>query len=304
MNAKKLNVFMKELRRKAIGVYTSTLIATLVLTGSSTMTFSQTNVVDGKDLQPTEALFMIFSELKTQPDKQGEIGKRILQKTRTTDLSPDEEFALAEVYFVSLMGGEAKQLFPKFVEGEGLHARIARQRLMRMKFVIDEKIDEVEKELYAYRAQLKPIKQDLVHTSSIAASLARHYQTKGDFDKAVKLITDELEATPLDAPYFAFMLPATFFTSFEKAGKRDTALRLLEKSRDAMRELVVKNRALLENQDDKPSATHVAHRFYRLEYRLLEALPEEKALAIFNKTQFDRLESAIAQLTSSNKKEP
>lgn len=254
---------------------------------------AQLAVSEEKTLLPTEALHQIFEELRTQPTKQGEIGERILQKIKTTDLSSAEEFALAEVYFVSLMGGKAKQAFPKFAKGDGLNARIARQRLMRMKFVIDEKIDDVEKEVYEYRAQLKPVKTDLVHSSSIVGSLARHYQTKGDYEKAVKLIVDGLEMMPLDAPYRAFRLPATHYSSFEKAGKKDVALKLLERAREAMQKNLKENRFTVNNQSKPQTITHRAGTFHRLEGRLLEDVAEDIAAIAFGNTLLIYLETEI-----------
>jgi hypothetical protein len=244
-------------------------VGAILLTGLNTAS----SRAQEPSLLPTDALHQIHVELSGQPGKQKEIAMRYLPKVKTTDLSRDEQFALGEVYFVALMPKEARDAFAPFTGGRDMQARIARQRILWMTMAADRKYDGIEPMLVDYRRRFKPVAADTRHLSGAVFGIAEHYQSIGDHERAVKLVLEEVESLPGDAPYHSLRLPAQLFTSFEKTGRAETATRLLDKARATLRAMLPKPEVA------DGATTPPAHRpgvYHRREEGLTADLPEKE----------------------------
>jgi len=150
-----------------------------------------------------------------------------------TGLSGDEAFALAELYFAALMPKESTDAYAAFTGGSDQRARTALQRIIFMKMVAFQQFDGIADDLAAYRKRFRPSSDDIFGLDEALAVLAVHLRGEGKHDEVVKLVVDEIETLPSDAPYMSYGLVASNIESFQKTGKQDDAVRLLKRALQA-----------------------------------------------------------------------
>lgn len=178
-------------------------------------------------LLPSAGLSQAFSDLASSKGAQKDICRGYLARVQKEGLNEDERFALAELYFVSLMPGEAKALFQPFLAGNDLKARMAWQRMMRMNVAAYEDFPAVEKGVQEYRVKFPSDPRDLYDTYAGVQGLADRYVKAGEDQKVVDLILTEAARLPADKPYYTLALAGTYFNSFAKVGKPAEAGRIL-----------------------------------------------------------------------------
>jgi hypothetical protein len=248
-------------------------------------------------LLPTEALHFIFQELVDQPTRQKEIAEKYLSRVSTTNLKSAEQFALGEVYFVALKPKESTEVYEKFISGHDMRARMAWQRVILMKIRAFEKVDEAEKEIYQYRKRFPADEKDLFHLAYPVSSLARYYADKGDHERVVKLISDEIESLPSNAPYYSFGMVATFFESFKNVGKEEAAIRMLERGRNIYSAAAAKNGKF--STETKPLQGKIRHRpgvLHSVGEGLLKDYPPSQQVDASFKTNYDRINTTLAKV--------
>ena len=266
--------------------------AALCLVMSCLFMTAQSASKDEPTLLPTEALHKIFEEMKGQGSKQKEIAAKFLAQVKTADLSADEQFALAEVYFAAIMPKEAKAAYQKFASGNDLKARLAWQRVLWITMASEQIYDSVENQLGPYRAKFPAVKDDLFHLQSAVFGVADKYREQGNHEKAVKLVTEEIKSLPGDAPYYSYALAATFFDSFKKVGQEEAAIQMLEKARDIYAAAWAKLGAA--DQGSDASIAHRAGAFHRVEEGLRSDYPPAKQLDLTLKRMLDRVNATLA----------
>lgn len=264
--------------------FRTALVLAVILGGSAAAAQSATGTVE-KPLLPSEALKKAFDDLAANKGQQKDICRGYLAQARTEGLPEDERFALAELYFVSLMPDESKALFQPFLAGTDFRARMAWQRMMRMNAVAYEDFAAVEKALPEYRAKFPPDRRDLYHSYSGVQGLADHYRKAGDHQKVVDLVSAEIAQLPADAPFYSAVLAGSFFESFAKVGKAAEAARILTTALKAFETAKVDHQAIgwpaepLRLEEIKaPVAFHdKTHQRLKESVAMLSAAPAAKA---------------------------
>ncbi|HEV2913726.1 MAG TPA: hypothetical protein VGX92_10650 [Pyrinomonadaceae bacterium] len=278
---------------KAVAAAT-TFAVTISLSIGATRNGSQ----DEKTLLPTEALHEIFQEMVGQPNKQKEIATKYLAKAKTTDLTSDEQFALGELYFAAVMPDESKAVFEKFIPGNDLKARMAWQSVMLINMRAFQNYDGTENDIRKYRAKFRPVKEDLPHLYWVVFGVADNYRTKGNHEKAIELVMQEIESLPSNAPYYSYGLAATFLDSFKQVGKQEYAIRILEKARDIYT-------TALAGKDDMPQINNpkaaIAHRPGVL-HRVVEGLWADYGMDKYANPTLKKLLSRINTALADAKK--
>lgn len=188
-------------------------------------------------LQPTEVVYYSLKAMAENPtaNRIATI-KQFFERLETENLSQEQEFALGEVYFLNFKPRESYAQYEPFMSGNDMRARIAWQKTMQINFAGFRRHELVEEMIEDYWEKFEPIRADIWDTSRQIRNLAYKYQNEGDYQKAVDLITREIERLPRNAPYRAFRLPVVFMKSFEAVGQREEALELIQSIRGKMRE--------------------------------------------------------------------
>lgn len=111
----------------------------------------------------------------------------VLDSTRTTDLSADEEVALGLAYFFTFDGPKARPLFEKHMGRDDRLGRVSWQALQQMSFLGAKDYALVEKRLGEFRLKYKPTVEDPEFTFRMVDNLARRAATTGDHAREVVL---------------------------------------------------------------------------------------------------------------------
>ena len=188
---------------------------------------------------PSEVLHDIargrLSNIRWTPVQAESALKPVLASVRTTNLTPDEEVALALSYFFTFDGLSAKPLFEKHMNRDDALGRVSWQSLQQMSFFGAKDHALVEQRTKDYRRKFKPGTDDTEYTFNMVNNLTRLAATNGDHARAVTLILDDVRALPLDIPFRSFDLLGQRFASFQAIGQSTEAIAWLRKHRDALR---------------------------------------------------------------------
>jgi len=161
--------------------------------------------------------------------------KPVLRTVRVTDLSPEEEVALALSYFFTFDGLSAKPLFEKHMNRDDALGRVSWQSVQQMTFFGAKDYALVERRAREYRQKYPATGDDTEYTYNMVGNLARLAATSGDHARAVSLILEDIQTLPLDLPFRSFELLGQRFASFQAAGRTAEALTWTRRHRDAMR---------------------------------------------------------------------
>lgn len=183
---------------------------------------------DNAPLKPTEVVYFSLKAMAQNPtaDRIATIN-RFFERMDVTSLSGDQQFALGEVYFLNFKPRESLEQYEKFMDGNGLRARIAWQKAMQIQFRAFNRHDLVEEMIEQYWQRFPPIPQDIWHADWQIANLARKYQDDGEHQKVVDIILREINRLPRSAPYRSFRLPRIFMRSFVETGQDKEANMLI-----------------------------------------------------------------------------
>ena len=188
---------------------------------------------------PSEALHEIargrLANIQWTPVQAESALKPVLANVRTTNLSPEEEVALALSYFYTFDGLSAKPLFEKHMKRDDALARVSWQSLQMMSFFGAKDYALVEQRTKDYRRKFTPTIDDMEYTFNMVNNLSRLAATNGDHARAVALVLDDVRGLPLDIPFRSFDLLGQRFSSFQATGQSTEAIAWLRKHRDALK---------------------------------------------------------------------
>ena len=153
--------------------------------------------------------------------------KANISRVKTTGLSVDETFLLAELY--SILGDidKTKAAVIKLAAGNDLNARKANQLIIAATIGSD-KLVEAEKLIDSYSKKFPPTPDDLGHLGVAVSTLVDKYDAKGEPAKGVAVVNKVLATMPVDQPYMLYNYLAYMVDVFVKAGKKDEYVKLLE----------------------------------------------------------------------------
>lgn len=180
------------------------------------------------ELLPTDVLYLSLKSMTENPtmSRMEQVGP-FFSRMKTEDLNDDEKFALGEVYFLNFKPKEAIAAFEPFMNGDGIRARIAWQRAIQIRFRSFKEVERAEEMVGEYRTKFKPNKVDVWGLERQILNLAGKYQQERNYQKAVDLITQELERLPKNTPFMAFRVPGQFIKSFQETGNADLVEKLI-----------------------------------------------------------------------------
>jgi hypothetical protein len=230
-----------------------------------------TQVQASDSLLPAAALHGFLEEFgRSDRSAQADIASRWLERTRRRGLSDDERLALAELHFVAFDPGAAGPGFRPFAGGTDTRARLATQRLLRMRMAAYDVYDGVEEAIREARGRLPAVATDPWPFHASVSTLARHYADRGDHEAVVRVVMEELSTIPVDGVFFSHTLPGEFISSFEQTGRRADAIAHMQRVRDA---LAHGERISREEAAVPLAPPHVDGVVHRLEEGLLRDLP-------------------------------
>lgn len=236
-----------------------------------------------EELAPREVLKRMYQAMEAYPDKERRANTNpFVERARTEDLDEDERFLLGEAYFVNFMPNEAYELFEPFMDGDGLKARVAWERVMQMEFAAYDRVQNVEEMLPRYKKRFPPAPGDLHGAAYQVQNLANLYRERGDHAAAVEILVEEVRSLPEDAPYRSWLAVPRFMESFEAAGKNEVAVELMERGRKAM--------LALRGSPAPPVDSDLPEGYYRIEdFFLFEGYHPERSA----QWRFDRAVDSV-----------
>ncbi|MGH7459738.1 MAG: hypothetical protein ACREMA_01760 [Longimicrobiales bacterium] len=186
-------------------------------------------------LAPTEVLHLQLQEMLAHPQKaQAQNTQQFVDLARTSDTDRVELAALGEVYFLAFYPEAATDVFTGLMSGNDRFARLAYQRLIRMKFAAENKPEDAARLLAAFYQRFRPTPEDLSFGATGASDQVGHYRGKGDASRALAFSNGEFDRLPFDAPYTGLTLPARFFSLYQQAGQADQAIARTRKALDGL----------------------------------------------------------------------
>ena len=166
-------------------------------------------------LLPSEAIALMYYRTDMNPEQSRDVNTKPIQPLVITEgLEGDELFYLGETYFWNLMPKESYAAFEKIKDQNSLAGRAAWQRMFIININGFQKIKETEVLLGEYRKKFKPISADRNGAFYAVASLAYIYTQEGEFDKAVKVISDEINSLTFEGPYSSYSALSRFKKAF------------------------------------------------------------------------------------------
>jgi hypothetical protein len=180
----------------------------------------------------------------------------------TTGLSAEEEMALAELHFLAFNPKEADAIFSRYLDRTDRIGRMAWIRHQQIQFRAFDKHDETEPAIAEFRKRFPVSPDDLTYTSSMVFNQANRYALRGDHEKAVQLVLEDLAGLPQDLPLRSFQLAGTFFASFMKVGKGAEARAILEAHRAKLAERVANTKLEVSSAAALKAAPHTHRKGY------------------------------------------
>jgi hypothetical protein len=193
------------------------------------------------NLMPDEVLHRVGKYAADNPNgNNSDFVKSLLPQVRTTGLNSAQEVALGMVYYFAFMPKEASEKLSKYLDRTDALGRVSWQADERMLAAAFQKDEEAERRIPEFRKRFKPIPEDLVYTQWLIWDAAEYHREKGEYDKAVKIMLEDLSRLPVDMPYQTFDVLGSQYECFKKAGQSETAVSLMKKHRDALRARLAK----------------------------------------------------------------
>ena len=183
--------------------------------------------------------------------------KPVLDSTKTTDLSADEEVALGLAYFFTFDGPKARPIFEKHMSRDDRLGRVSWQALQQMSFLGAKDYALVEQRLGEFRRKYKPSNEDPEYTFRMVDNLARLAVSSGNHARAVQLVLDDVRALPIDMPVRSFELLGMYLASFRATGQTNVAADLMKRHRDALRAVDTKT-PVIASQGTTPGGLPIA----------------------------------------------
>lgn len=217
------------------------LIASLVL-GAASSGNQEGKALPSKSLETVNRILEEKLQKKeiSDDDYRAERTKLILEelsKLNTKGLNREELFIYGNLLRYVDRTDEAKEIYCELAKGDDLTARKGAEIAMYI-FSQDKDFETVEKMYAQFRSKFKPVPEDIPYTSTPVSILARHYSAQGNHEKAIKLLMEEVESLPFDAPYRTFSAFAGASYIFLELGRKDEALELLARYQKKFEEIV------------------------------------------------------------------
>lgn len=207
------------------------------------------------------------------PDKtRQDIVKPLAGMARTTSLSREEEFYLAEFKFLALNAPSAHDAFAPLAGGKDWIGRFATERLMLIESRAFDDPDKVAATMDNYRKWYKADPSDIMGMYWGYAYLAGRLTAAGDHAGVVDLVERAVSEVDYRAPYAALALPRIYFASFKAQGKEARAIELMTKASANVGKLKSAKAAAIANAADDPNIFENAWRakwFYKAPTPLL-----------------------------------
>jgi len=164
---------------------------------------------------------------------------------------------------------------------------------MQMDFAAYDRVSKVETMLPKFQERFPPSPEDVHGAAYQVQNLANLYRERGEPDKAVEVIVNEIRRLPDDAPYRSWMALPRFLETFEAAGKKDLAVDLMKKGKDVMEGLRKKS--------SPGTSPNLPDGYYRIEDFFLlggyrPEMPETERFEIAVTSIHSALEEALGKL--------
>lgn len=190
---------------------------------------------------PTEALHRALEALAAgDRAKQQELVTPFLDRARRTDLSPEEDMALGELFFLALNPRDSDALFVKHLGRTDKVGRMAWIRHQQIQFRAFNQTEQTERDIPAFRAKFPVVPEDLTYSSMMVSNQAGRYAAAGNHVKVVELILEDVKGLPLDVPMRSLMLPGSFIQSFVAVNRAEEARTILTNHYKALQALVAR----------------------------------------------------------------
>ncbi|OEK01084.1 hypothetical protein BFP97_05995 [Roseivirga sp. 4D4] len=232
----------------------SIILLAISLVALNSKSNAQTN--DSK-LLPSEALVLMYNAVDLNPDKKRiENTKPYQSRVITEGLQGDEIFYLGETYFWNFMPKEAAEAYSQFLEEDSPRGRASWQRYLQIQFRAFDKHDFVEEKLSEYRKKFKPTPDDRYGIYGQVINVANLYLERGEHEKVLELINEELAYINYGGAYNSLLLPAYFHASYRSLGKVDEAVTALKKAKAGLMETLDKRK---QKKTSNEEFQYVAH---------------------------------------------
>lgn len=193
-------------------------------------------------LAPSAGVLAMTIELNANPDApQLDSVRKIRRRVRTTGLSDDEWFSLAEADFLNFDPRSATRNFQRFADRDDILGAMANARIIQMKVMAFE--TDADDDLQRYFDRFGHTTPNDRYGPSIAVmGQARLMMANGDAAGAAELIARHIRAVGYDYPYFAHNLSAYEDSVFQAAGRQDLQLMLMQESLAGLETAVARRR--------------------------------------------------------------
>jgi|GEM_PF-3143248 len=214
--------------------------------------FAQTSKAQNNQsgLLPSEALVLMYNAVDLNPNKKRiDNTKPFQSRVITEGLSGDEIFYLGETYFWNFMPKEAAQAYSQFLEEDSPRGRASWQRYLQIQFRAFDQHDLVEEKLSEYRKRFKPTPNDRYGIYGQVINVANLYLKRGEHEKVLELINEELEYMKYDGAYNSLLLPAYFHASYRSLGRVNEAVEALKRAKAGLLETLEKRKQNASNEE-------------------------------------------------------
>ena len=142
-----------------------------------------------------------------------------------------------QIYYRNFRVEEAISTLEPLMDGNGIVARIAWQRMIRMTHAALRDERSAHDLLDQYAQRFSPLPIDLHDRSRSLGDFAQQSLDQGDFDTVAKLILGEVSRFPVDAPYHAFTLPFRFKESIDRSKYKEQVHNIMQAKLAQMKRL-------------------------------------------------------------------
>lgn len=203
-------------------------------------------------LLPSEVISLIYDSIDKERGKARlDVITKYIPRMITEDLSKEEQFYMGEVYFWNLNPVESDEAFKPLLNEVNLFSRAAWQRVLIIWIRGFGKLNEAEAQLAKYRSAYSKNPSDLTGIHYAVSNLAGSYKDKGDHEKVVSLVTEEINALDYEGAYSSYLLLSTFFDSFKEAGKEREAIKMIEGAISGLKEILSKRAQSIPDDDTR-----------------------------------------------------
>ncbi|WP_209348244.1 hypothetical protein [Pontixanthobacter sp. CEM42] len=193
----------------------ATLTGMLLVTSASPLAAQSSDTVACIELDvftPTQVANAFWAELSGSDSREQQLAivskyyGQITSDPANINMDRLDRLALGEGAFLTFSGRKAFQFFDPLRSGSDLIAEHAWERVMQITFRGFGEHTRAEALMKEHAVQFRPSVKNIRGRSQIIGNFIGLHIENGQPEKAVALLIDELNALPVDAPYFSYGL--------------------------------------------------------------------------------------------------